>query len=242
MRIPLILALITSISGCSGNSSSSKSSLPAGSTPINQSIAIIDDILVNQRAYDENGDNWLTPTEQSELNAAVAAAQPFSQAAGGSNNSVDQAQITKLVVRGNAETSNQQVQLHTNQNNGLFSIIMMVDNSRNDADIRLMFSNQNSSQQTQPASTSIQFDDLPEGEVIIATYCNYQDELSFRCGPYYYFLNGEPYSSQLLMKESDNGENFPAGSGLPLTGYVIATHCQNDVCFENGAEVSASFN
>lgn len=243
----ILLSLIALSSGCSGNGNSTTSTLPSGSVCYqqNQAVQFIEDILVNVFSADENGDKCLTPTERSELDKAVAMAKPNTFSSAGVNTGTDMMVIEKLIVRGNAEVSDKKAQLHTNMSNGLFSLSIQIDNSLGltDNEIRVIFSNKQPSEITEKnLQTTIKFSNLPKGKVIVASYCNYRMNLSFACGPYYYFVDNNPFSSHLKILNSDNGQHFDKSTTIPQPGYVIATICKDDQCLDNYAEVATQFN
>ncbi|MCH2040004.1 MAG: hypothetical protein MK185_05180 [Saccharospirillaceae bacterium] len=237
----LILTSSLLLHGCSGNSSGTSSNLPPGSVCPKDNVALIDGILVSQLTYDDNVDQCLSPDEQKNMNAAVAKAKLATMAtdatAGDNANSV----LTRFSVQGNAEISDNKVQIHPLGSMGKFSIYVEASIDKDQSsDIRIEFGNQSGADQSGAASDSFRFTNLPEGNSIIAMFCQLGDNLSFTCSNPGYFLNNKLASILMVELESENGENFENTS--PQAGFITATSCVNDVCFENYVSIPASFN
>lgn len=233
---------IATLTACTGNSSSNRSTLPEGSIAIKKSITTIDDVIVNQRTYDRDLDDYLTPTEQQEMKAAIARAKLKQVTASAITTNMADPIITRLSVTGNAEINDGMAQIHPSQSLGNFGITLAANVTTNQTtDIRIELGNKPANERSGNASTSLRLTDLPEGNNIIALLCEYHNNLTFNCVNAFYFVDDNAPTILSPSLNSTNGENFETNS-LPQAGYVIATTCQNNICFNNTAQVPVSFN
>lgn len=228
--------------GCSGNSNSSSSTLPAGTICPDDAILIVSDVPVSWTRYDNNSDGCLTPAEQQNLNDAAEQLADNSKRVEGENSDNNTMKITALRLTGSYPESNNELQL----DNGNFGLIIDVDNTINSSDeLRLVFTDRDLlSRQANNQfnlSNGITFSNLPEGNVQIASLCRYQNALEFNCLAHIYFVDGNSTTTLADVKINDKDLNFSA-TGLPRPGSVIAGVCQNDDCLDNVVEVPVSFN
>lgn len=240
--LPLLTCLPLLISGCSGSSNSTKSNLPAGSFCPQQSVDVVDGVLVTLLSFDDNSDNCLSPAEQRNMEEFVADKKRYIITRDAEQRNDAPSILQRLYVQGNAEVSADKVQIHPQgSDNNAFGIVFELNvAAEQSAQLHLMFSDQPASAKTGTAPESMTFSDFPAGNNVVAISCKLQDNLSFECWPTYYLTNGELRSIDLIAKHSNDGENFTNTN--PQPGYISVTLCQSGSCFDNYADVPASFN
>ena len=243
---PLVIALMvaSALSGCSGNSNSSKSNVPAGSIcpELGFNLLLAKDVPIDFFSSDKNNDQCISPTEMVEVNETADLLLSRSIAVTGTNQEDQLASITNFRAIGSSEPVEGKVQLHTNNPSGFFAFVVKVDNRNNDGEyLRLQLSDQKFGQGG-AVNKTFSYSIIPKEQLTLTLSCKYRNPLAFICDNWALFEGNKETAMRITdIKSSEPGENF-ADNNVPKSGYALISVCKNDVCGKNYAEVPVSFN
>jgi hypothetical protein len=262
-KILFLLASLSLLSACNGNSSSESSQLdvdssplPAGTLCTSKETLTIKGIDVQVSDFDIDNNGCLYPEELSKAyqfadEQAALQLESYSLYVDGTNLATSTSKIIKARVIGSSEVSNQLIQLHSGINDGRFLISVEINALFNEEESLRIFFDDSSYQTAANTSAPNSFDVKPpmEGLITVVVNCEYQNDFKVYCYGAAAYPTGDLSNDTIQSALMDTTYNLDwtfSEMFLPQAGNIIITYCSGTTpeakCFNNFVEIGTAFN